>query len=180
MSIEELHEYHHNSNHCFFMAYNGNIREKYFDLYENTQLLKKFLKFQLNDSEENVKDFLETIYRTLNRQNGKKNHIMIIGPPSCFKSWFVEILQAYCMKNGNIQNMTKVNSFPFSDCVHSRMLSWDEPQFNIEWTETLKLIFGGNPAPISVKYQNNVIMRKVPIIITSKWYFIEVVDVDSA
>lgn len=90
---------------------------------------------------------------------------MLIGPPSSFKLWFVEIISCYCLSFGTIQNFTKFNTFPMPDCPDKRLLIWYEPQFNVEYIEQMKLFLSGNPCPIAVKYQNNVIMNKVPIII---------------
>lgn len=168
-NIHELHDFHLNSN-CFFMAYDGDINKKYYTLNESILKLNQFLKFQCNDSEENTYDFLLNLFKTLNRNNDKKNTIFLLGESCTFKSWFVEMISSYCMSFGTIQNFTKFNQFPMSDCADKRLLIWDEPQFNVDHIEQMKLFTAGNPCPISVKYQNNVIMNKTPIIIMGNRY----------
>lgn len=70
-TIAELHEFHLCSN-CFFTAYDGNIDKKYFSTNDSVLKLNQFLKFQCHDSEESVYEFLSNLYKTLNRENGKK------------------------------------------------------------------------------------------------------------
>ncbi|KAK9700609.1 Parvovirus non-structural protein NS1 [Popillia japonica] len=59
------------------------------------------------------------------------------------------------------------DSFPLNDCTDKRILVWDEPNYTRENLETIKMLFSGDNTPANVKYENQVVIEKTPLLITT-------------
>lgn len=123
--------------------------------------------YQLEDNDEAFLDFTHYLYRLINRNNGKKNTMFIVGPPNSMKTTFIQALASFVLVKGQIQNFNRNNSFPLTDCVDKRILLWDEPNFDRNDLETIKLLFAGDPCVVSVKYSNNITITKTPVFCTA-------------
>lgn len=99
----------------------------YYDL--NTSLVARFrlLIYQFHDIV-TVKNFLVTVYYFLDRQldEGKKNTILIVGPPNSGKNVFVNCLGSFILNVGKIENPSRQNQFPWMGGVDRRMNKWNE------------------------------------------------------
>lgn len=168
-TIEEIYEVIINSTQLFGCI-DGNFDNKYYNTTESFDRLHTFLKFQFFYDEQNVFNFLTTLYKVLNRRNSKKNCIVITGPPNAGKSWFVRLIKSAMIVYGQIANMNRHSQFPFNNCVNKRFLHWDEPNFEPYALETLKTIFSGDETSANVKHQDFSCITKTPIIVTTNRY----------
>lgn len=98
---------------------------------------------------------------------GKKNTLCITGPPSSGKTYFVRFVSSYFISIGQVRNFNRNDSFPLNDCTDKRILIWDEPNYTREYLETIKMLFSGDNTPANVKYENQVVIEKTPLLITT-------------
>lgn len=149
----------------------------YHKLPESVDILMSFLMFQFQEEKDVVIPFLDTLYKHLHRNNGKMNTIWFKGPPNCGKSWFMRSLESLCLSVGKTSILNRNNSFPFSSCINTNLIIMDELNYEPErYTDTLKLLFGGDPISVSVKYENDRLLLKTPIILASNGDCIPNVD----
>lgn len=142
----------------------GNTSIYYYTESESYDILINFLKFQLED---NYEEFLVTLFNVLNKTNGKKNALWIKGPPDCAKSWFFSSIECFMITVGKVSIMNRTNHFCLSSCTDCRLILLDELCFEPLHTDTLKLLFSGNPVKVSKKYADDVTINKTPCIIMS-------------
>ena len=71
------------------MAYNGDRSTYYYERETSLKILKKLLMYQNDNNEEAYIDFIKSLYRLLNRKNGKKNTMLFVGEPNSLKTTFV-------------------------------------------------------------------------------------------
>lgn len=76
-------------------------------------------------------------------------------------------MTSYFISIGQIRNFNRNDGFPLNDCTDKRILLWDEPNYTRENLEIIKMIFSGDNTPANVKYENQVIIEKTPILIST-------------
>jgi hypothetical protein len=112
--------------------------------------------------------FASTIQRVFDRENGKKNAIVLIGPSNSGKSQLMNSLLNLIAPRGLARpNNNPRDVFQFSSCLNARAILWEEPYISIDNIETVKLILGGDVASIQVKYQDPQFMHQIPTFITT-------------
>ena len=96
----------------------------------------------------------------------KKNTILMLGPPSCGKSWFGTALSKLGCYIGTILNYSKGSSFCFGNTTNCRVIVHDECQWPLvtEYTEVLKMLYGGQSTPVDVKYKNKQTGGNCPVV----------------
>lgn len=96
---------------CLSLKY---INTMYYDINTSLEALFRLLIFQFHDLD-TVRNFLITIYYFLDRHldEGKKNTILIVGPPNSGKNFFVDCLGSYTLNVGKIENPSRQNQFPW-------------------------------------------------------------------
>lgn len=152
---------------CIFAASNGDVNQHYWNLPDSVQFLTEFLHLQLIDTEA-ITSFVENLCRVLTKNNGKKNCIWLKGPSDCGKSWLIKSVEGLMITSGRISLLNKNNNFPFSSVIDCRLIVLDELNFDpILWTDPLKLLLSGDPISVSVKYKNDVMLYKTPVITMS-------------
>lgn len=150
-----------------YAATDGNFTRKYKNVDESVGDLNTYLHFQFGNNER-VTEFLSTLYKTITKNNGKMNAIWLKGPPSSGKSWFVRAVEALMVTVGKCSIMNKTNNFPLSSLVCCNLIVMDELSYDpATYTDTLKLLFGGDQTAVSVKYLGDSIVFKTPVILMS-------------
>lgn len=140
------------------------LEDTYDDREISTINLNNFLDYQLGEDKFNFVSFL---YDLLNKQSGKKNCLNIVGPPSSGKTMFARLIKEALITSGQIANMNRNTQFPFNNCINKRVLHWDEPSFNPESLEDLKMLFSGDELSVNVKYESYNSLTRTPVIVTS-------------
>lgn len=164
LSLQEIYDKYNNKT-LLFDTTDANLSVMYYGIDESIEILKKFLIFQVGL--ENYDEFLATLFNVLNKSNGKKNTIWIKGPPDCAKSWFVSSIEGFMISVGKTSIMNRTNHFCLSSCSDCRLIILDELVYEPIYTDTLKLLFGGNTCKVAKKYTDDVTIFKTPCIVMS-------------
>lgn len=115
-------------------------------------------------------DFDPIFYKWINKQDLKKNTIVLWGPSNTGKSAFISGLKM-CLNWGEIVNS---NTFAFEGLINTQIGIWEEPLISPELAEKAKQIFEGMETSIPVKYRKPTKLMRTPIIITTNhapWRF---------
>lgn len=112
-------------------------------------------------------DKMLTLPDWFNKRNGKRNTLLLTGPPSCGKSWFAEAILKIGLFRGGILPYAKGGQFCFQETINSRIIMHEECQWPIgapEYTETLKAIWGGQVVDVNVKHRAKQKSSGAPVI----------------
>jgi hypothetical protein len=120
---------------------------------------------------EDAPRYVVTFRKWFDQTNGKMNTIIIIGPPSCGKTWLASAFTRLGCYFGKILEWTKGSQFSFGGCQTGRVILHDEciqPIEGLDYLETLKKIYAGEKnVPINVKYKEGALACGAPVIGTS-------------
>lgn len=153
------------SRKVLFAAVDTPFENKYHNISDSISYMEDFLKYQLRDKFES---FIIYLYLFLNRKTGKKNTMILWGPPNCGKSWFISCIKALMINCSSPSIMTANNNFCLSSAPDSNLLVCDELNYDrTTFTETLKLLTAGEDTEVSKKYREEVTVLRTPVIIMS-------------
>ena len=144
-------------------------RNYYLELDESNRVAEDLLKLQYND---NLAAFLIRLYNITEKLIPKKNSMMITGPPNSGKTFFFDMVTSFYLNVGTVANIVRGEHFPLNDCIHRRILMWNEPNCCLSAWEMVKMLTGGDSCPAKIKYQGDQIVSRTPLIITSNKDFI--------
>lgn len=147
----------------------------YLDVDSSIAFIDKLLRWQTT-SEEDLVNWLSIVHSVMERELPKCNSVYITSPPNSGKTWFVDMLTAFYINVGQVNNFNRNTAFPLNDCVNRRVLVWNEPNVEPSAFETIKMLLGGDPCPANVKYQSGHIITKTPVIITSNSRILDSTD----
>ena len=170
MDIETLYKFIHNKlpeypiQNIFLGAVHQSFDAYYMSIAETDCLIEELLKFQFDENEEAIEHFVTTLYRILDRCNGKKNCLEILGPPSSCKSLFVTYATECFINVGYCSKANKYERFGLQDLINCRVGILDDANFDPFAKQTMLTILSGNKTNVSVKNQGDEIMLKTPII----------------
>lgn len=173
LNFNQLIDLHNNASHPVYYARDI---DHYYTVEESLKFVEELLFFQYNN-EENVKEFITKLFNVCERVLPKKNSMFIHGRPNSGKSWFFDMIQAFYLNVGHIKNLVRGNNFPFNDCINRRILIWNEPNIMPSGFDTVKMIAGGDPCPVAVKYQGDSTISRTPLIFTSNNKIFNISDV---
>lgn len=101
---------------------------------------------------------------------GKKNTILLIGPPSCAKTWVSQGFQRLGRWCGGILPWNKNGStFIWQETVNARVISHDEcrqPICDVGYLETLKQVYAGTQVNVDKKFASASLSSGAPVIAT--------------
>lgn len=149
------------------LTFNAGLRSctnYYYTLSESVYILDRLLTFQYFDNSLEIKRFLSRLYCIVDRIIPKKNCMFILSAPNAGKNFFFDAVIHYFLNFGQLGNFNKFNSFPMQDCVNRRILLWNEPVLEPSAEETLKCLFGGDTINVKVKYLDDAIVNRTPVI----------------
>nr|WCC72502.1 ORF3 [Afoambidensovirus incertum 1] len=170
MDIETLFKFIHNKldNFPIDKLYLGAVHQPYETYYmslEETDIfIEELLKSQFDENDENIACFVHTLFKILDRTNGKKNCLEIIGPPSSCKSLFVTYATEAFLNVGYCSKCNKYERFGFQDITNCRVGILDDANFDPFAKQVMLTILSGNKTNVSIKNQGDEIMLKTPII----------------
>lgn len=140
--------------------------EHYYEIDYSVNLLERLLLFQYTD-EDGVAEFLERLNNICEKKLPKLNTMYLWGPANCGKSYFARCVTAFYLNVGSVENFVRGEAFPLNDAVAKRILLWEEPSIAPSCLEEVKLLCGGDPMPVKVKYQGNSVVVRTPLIVTA-------------
>ncbi|AGW50716.1 nonstructural protein 1 [Acheta domestica mini ambidensovirus] len=147
----------------------GRMSEFYYTVDESLDIIEQLLMYQFDENFESVSDFIHQLYYVLNKQNGKKNCIELIGPPSSYKSTFLHWVAEAFIAVGIINIVNKTAPFGFAPAVNKRVLIIDDYNFSSEYHETLLNILSGTTCNVNVKYKTNGYVTHTPVLMASNY-----------
>lgn len=144
------------------------FNDGYMGIEESLAALKELFLGQFG---EDAQRYVVTFRKWFDQTLGKKNTIIIIGPPSCGKTWLASAFTRLGCYFGKILEWTKGSQFSFGGCQTGRVILHDEciqPIEALDYLETLKKIYAGEKnVPINAKYKEGTLACGAPVIGTS-------------
>lgn len=125
----------------------------------NLNTVRKYLIYQNIDPEAFGLSLIQWLQR-----RGKRNTIVIEGPPDTGKSTFIRALLSPIYRVGEI---THSGDFMYTSCVNKDIIQWEEPCITSDKVEKFKTITEGQATMIQIKHKENTQLRRTPIIITT-------------
>lgn len=121
----------------------------------------------LENSFQDVTEFLQCLVNVIDRRIPKKNTIEVVSPPSTGKNWFFDMFVDFFLNAGHLKNMNRNSLFPFQDCANRRIILWNEPNCHPEFLDTLKTVYGGDRCPAAIKCKDDAVIYRTPVIVLS-------------
>lgn len=146
--------------------------KSYMSLKDSFDVIQKLLKFQFNDNDDEIKEFLQQLVNVVDRQpegnpgvNIKTNTFLVHSQPSAGKNFFFDTLFTLLLNFGQLGTANKSNNFAFQDAANRRIILWNEPNYESSMTDYLKTLFEGGDTKVRVKMQGDTHVQRTPIII---------------
>lgn len=152
--------------HLYFAARDYEVNNYYYNVEDSLKYLVKLLYWQCGDDNK-CKTFMQSVYDICDKRIAKKNCLMIIGPANSGKNWFFDHILHFFQNYGQIGNFNKFVSFPLQEAANKRILLWNEPNCEPSSFDTCKMLFGGDSMTVRVKYQQDAVVARTPIIVLS-------------
>lgn len=169
LSMRELYEQYCEiePTNLIFNAPLGNVGDYYYSAEESVKRLENLLLYQCEQDKDLVKIFLEDVYNVLDKRLPKKNCLFVLSAPNAGKNWFFDCFIHFFLNFGQIGNFNKHTGFPLQEAVNRRVLLWNEPNAEPSAMDTLKMLLGGDSFNAKVKYENDVVVSRTPVIVLS-------------
>lgn len=148
-----------------FMAGYQKIEDKYYSIEDSITVVNKLLKYQFDDDPNQVKSFLLDLYNIIERKYPKCNTLIIKSNPNGGKNFFIDIFLHYLLNYGQLGLMNRTNNFSLQEATSKRILLWNEPNYEDSYTDTLKMLLGGDALSVRVKQKKDCHVYKTPLII---------------
>ena len=136
--------------------------------------LKSWFEVQSGNGEEGGAMLVHKFQQWFDSNLGKKNTMLLIGPPSCGKTWVSQAFQRIGRWYGGILAWTRAGSaFTFQETVTARIIYHDEcrqPSADVGYLETLKQIYAGTQVNVDKKFKSNSMSSGAPVIATCNAY----------
>jgi len=149
------------------------ISKDYFPKMEDSfKAIDDLLKFQFDDDDALIKDFLQNLVNVVDRQpegnpniNIKCNTFLVISSPSGGKNFFFDMLFTLLLNLGQLGTANRHNNFAFQDAPNRRIILWNEPNYESSMTDYLKTLFEGGDTKVRVKMNADTHVKRTPIVI---------------
>lgn len=145
----------------------GDVSSYYYSIEESVVILEELLMYQFEGNHTIIQTFLLDLIKILDRRLPKVNCFFVLSPPSAGKNFFFDCVLHYFFSFGQIGNFGKFQQFPLQECVAKRILLWNEPSCDVSSFDTIKMLFGGDTFNAKIKYQQDAIVTRTPIIVLS-------------
>lgn len=137
----------------------------YGDDESSLSIVDELIRFQCDDCDEKICYFLTMLVDILDKKLSKCNAISILSPPSAGKNFFFDMITAICLNYGQLGQANRHNLFAFQEAPSKRLLIWNEPNYESTLTDTLKMMFGGDPYTVRVKHSMDAHVQRTPVLI---------------
>lgn len=153
-----------NCNPTFLAGYQS-VEAKYYNLDDSVTILNKLLQYQFDEDVASIKNFLTWVYNIIERKIPKCNTLCIYSPPSAGKNYFFDCFIHFLWNCGQLGTVNKTNNFSFQEATSKRILLWNEPNYEPDFTDTLKMITAGDAFTVRVKQQKDSHVYTTPLIV---------------
>lgn len=128
------------------------------------------IRFQCHDDDETILHFLNSLVDIIDKRLSKTNALCVWSPPSAGKNFFFDMILAICLNYGQLGQANKHNLFAFQEAPNKRILIWNEPNYETSLTDTLKMMFAGDPFTVRVKHAMDTHVSRTPVIILTNTF----------
>lgn len=136
--------------------------EYYMNMEDSIDVVEKLLDYQCGM---NKVQFIQDLYNVLEKKVPKKNALQIISAPSAGKNFLLDAIMSFYWNVGFIQNFNRYQSFPLMEAIDRRVNCWNEPNFEPSAEDTIKMLLGGDPIKVQVKYEKERNIQRTPILV---------------
>lgn len=164
----EVHEENHPVLNNKLAVFNTSMN--YGTLEESVEWINDLLKYQLGDDDSRICEFLQTIVYILDKKLPKCNTLVIKSPPSGGKNFFFDMIFSIIVNYGQLGQANKHNVFAFQEAPNKRLLLWNEPNYESGLTDTIKMMFAGDPYTVRVKHMLDQHVKRTPVIVLTNNY----------
>lgn len=138
---------------------------QYGTMEESFEWINDLIRYQCNDNDEEILHFLNSLIDILDMKLSKTNAFLVFSPPSAGKNFFFDMIFSICLNYGQLGQANKHNVFAFQEAPNKRVLIWNEPNYESALTDTLKMMFAGDPFTVRVKHVMDTHVSRTPVII---------------
>ncbi|KAF0715754.1 SF3 helicase domain-containing protein, partial [Aphis craccivora] len=154
----------------YFNAYSRTSVSVYYSVEKSINIANELLRYQFENDEIVIKQFLNTLYNVLDKKIPKLNSICIYSPPSAGKNFFFDAVASYFLNYGMFGTANKNNNFTWADGAGKRLVIWNEPNYEQAHIEKMKELLGGDTTRVHVKYKGDQPLQGPPIILLTNNY----------
>ena len=137
--------------------------DAYFDFDTSVEVMDKLLRFQFDDDEDMIKQFLTDVVDILDKRVLKKNTLVICSAPSGGKNYFLDTIFNICSNVGYLGTANKSNQFAFQEAPNKRVLVWNEVNYEAGMEDMVKQLTGGDTCKVRVKNNPDTYVTRTPI-----------------
>ena len=122
------------------------------------------------DWKKDVWSYVNDLILLLDKERHKKNTDVYVSPPNAGKTLFFDMVRDYFINCGQMLNWNRNSSFPLQTCGFTRVIFWNEPNYETSVERNLLKLLGGDSLNAAIKNQMDVNISKTPMIVTSNNY----------
>jgi len=140
----------------------GTDPHRLLDRYESTIALKDWLLHQFGDDWPN---FFKRVVKKFDLECGKNASLVLVGPASSGKSWFLNAWVKLALFVGTPLNWSK-GQFDFEKCVASKLLFHDEMEFPMvapDYINTYKMLAAAHGPTVRIKFETSAKLEPTPV-----------------
>lgn len=164
-SIQDLIKMYRTKCKQVYFAAPNNFTDYYYDTDKSLAIMEKIALFQNNNNLANTKQFLIDVHAICEKKIPKRNALIICSPSNAGKNLFFDSIVHWYSNYGQIANFNRQQQFPLMDAVNRRICMWNEPMCETSAFEDVKMLFGGDSMKVRVKYSNDAVVDRTPIIV---------------
>lgn len=120
-----------------------------------------------NDWKSAVYAYVKDLIMLLDKKRHKLNTDVYISPPNAGKTLFCDLLRDYFVNCGQMAHWNRNSSFPLQTCGFTRIIFWNEPNYESSVERNLLKLLGGDSYNAAIKNQMDVNISKTPFIVTA-------------
>lgn len=129
---------------------------------ESAIIVKEWAKIQGIDLDLFVTNLIDIV----DRNRPKVNTLMLQGESNAGKTYIVRSVLKLCKYFGEINQGIAGYQFMYADCINKRVISINEPYFDVAMIEQLKIVLEGRGTFVHVKNKKDDWLQPTPVIIT--------------
>lgn len=106
----------------------------------------------------------------LDKKRNKKNTDVYVSAPNAGKTLSMDLIRDYFINCGQMLNWNRNSSFPLQTCGFTRVIFWNEPNYETSVERNLLKLLRGDSLNASIKNQMDVNITRTPIFVISNNY----------
>jgi hypothetical protein len=152
--------------HIFNVQPSFDVDRTYYDPIISAKLICSIWLKQAQGNISLAREQIKTLFKVLDKNNGKQNTFMIKSPSGAGKTFVMDPLLDCLWNVCHMKAITKGAQFPFNDVKNKKVIIWNEPSIEPGAGEDCLKLFGGERLGANVKYESSTVHKKTPVIIT--------------